>query len=128
MTTEEYEAKIKKLEEELEAWKRIAFSGDRALKKTNEMLRTYADGEITKTPAYRHLLAQKESLEEQLKNLTKHNARGAGRKPDPMLRISKYPYFKKLYDDGYSVKEIMEKMDISRTTYYRYKKECIDSN
>lgn len=53
----------------------------------------------------------------------KHNARGAGRKPSPE-RQENIEKVKALLDEGCSDADIMRKLQISKATYYRYKREC----
>ena len=48
-----------------------------------------------------------------------HNARGAGRKRDPVVDIRK-EMVRKLLCEGYEKAEIMKKLGISKSTYYRY--------
>lgn len=58
---------------------------------------------------------------EDLRAKIQHNARGAGRKPSPE-RKEAIKQVQILLDAGASDKEIMEKMQISRATFYRYKR------
>ena len=62
-----------------------------------------------------------EEENQQLKKKTGHNARGAGRKPSPECSAA-IQKAKELICSGYSEKEIMEKLQISRSTFFRYKK------
>lgn len=61
----------------------------------------------------------KESLKNQVDNETKHNARGAGRKP---MSEEKLLLLDNLLKQGKKEKEICELMNISRATFYRVKK------
>ena len=62
-----------------------------------------------------------EEENQQLKRKIGHNARGAGRKPSKK-RSNAIQQLKELIRLGYSEKEIMEKLQISRPTFFRYKK------
>ena len=61
-----------------------------------------------------------EELEEQL--ASKHNARNAGRKKADENWIKSFNRWIELHESQKSIHEIMEEMNISRATYYRYKK------
>lgn len=50
-----------------------------------------------------------------------HNARGAGRKPSKE-RLKAIEHVKELIEAGHSDREIMEEMQISRATFFRYKR------
>lgn len=73
-----------------------------------------------------------EELEQELEELKKenellkkkcsHNVRGAGRKPNPDKQKMKRK-IKRYTERGMSDIEIIEKIGITRATYYRYKKE-----
>ena len=49
-----------------------------------------------------------------------HNARGAGRKKNDAAWIKKYVEFCSLVKDGKTMADIMGKMQISRSTYFRF--------
>ena len=51
-----------------------------------------------------------------------HNARGAGRKKDNEKMQNLRKDYKVLMDDGLDMEAIMERLQISRSTYYRLKK------
>lgn len=51
-----------------------------------------------------------------------HNARGAGRKKNDAAWIKKYVEFCSLVKDGKTMADIMGKMQISRSTYFRFMK------
>lgn len=51
-----------------------------------------------------------------------HNARGAGRKKNDAAWIKKYVEFCSLVKDGKTMANIMGKMQISRSTYFRFMK------
>lgn len=71
-----------------------------------------------------HLQEEIEKLHQEnqkLKNEKKHNARGAGRKPS-QERINAIKKVKQLLEAGTSEHEIMNKLGISKATFYRYKK------
>lgn len=72
-----------------------------------------------------NLLKQIEELQQEnmeLKSKTKHNARGAGRKPS-QERINAITQVKALMDKGISDKDIQQKLGISKATFYRYKRD-----
>lgn len=62
-----------------------------------------------------------EEENQQLKKKTGHNARGADRKPSPE-RSAAIQQVKEFINSGCSEKEIMKKLQISRSTFFRYKK------
>lgn len=66
-----------------------------------------------------------EEENQQLKRKNRHNARGAGRKPSPK-RSAAIQQMEKLIHSGYSDKEIIEELKISRSTFFRYKKSIIN--
>ncbi len=71
-----------------------------------------------------HLQEEIEKLHQEnqkLKNEKKHNARGAGRKPS-QERINAIEEVQRLLATGTSENEIMNKLGISKATFYRYKK------
>lgn len=87
------------------------------------------DGTINEA-AYRQMQERIKLLEEEnqlLKEKTKHNARGAGRKPSSN-RSDAIRQLNELICLGYNEKEIIEKLGISRTTFFRYKKELKDNS
>ena len=87
------------------------------------------DGTINEA-AYRQMQERIKLLEEEnqlLKEKTKHNARGAGRKPSS-TRADAIRQLNELICLGYNEKEIIEKLGISRTTFFRYKKELKDNS
>ncbi len=57
-----------------------------------------------------------------------HNARGAGRKKMDKIMQAQIKQFMDLCGKGYSEKQIMDAMEISRSTYFRYKKICSNKN
>lgn len=71
---------------------------------------------------YEQLTQKLSVVKSQLENNTKHNARGAGRKPSPE-RLKSIEQVKVLLDSGCSDQDIMTQLGISRATFYRYKKE-----
>lgn len=73
----------------------------------------------------KQITSEKTNTESQKLNTeTKHNARGAGRKRlgESPKTIEKLNQVKELLDKGFEEQEIMEKLGISRATFYRYKK------
>ena len=62
-----------------------------------------------------------EEENQRLKRENIHNVRGAGRKPSPK-RSAAMQQMKKLIHSGYSDKEIIKELEISRYTFFRYKK------
>ena len=72
----------------------------------------------------REMQEQIKLLEEENRQLRKkagHNARGAGRKPS-LERFAAIQQVKELLDSGYDEKEITEMLQISRATFFRYKR------
>ena len=67
------------------------------------------------------LRVQNKLLERQAGKKSTHNARGAGRKANDKTQQAKYRQFSQLYSSGMSMEQIMEQMQISRTTFFRYK-------
>lgn len=65
-----------------------------------------------------------DELEKEIDDIkkSKHNERGAGRKKFNDDYIKKSIEFQNLYNSQKSINEIMEIMEISRATYYRFKK------
>lgn len=73
------------------------------------------------------LLAENKELKEKIKSevQTVHNARGAGRKPKPTEKIQEQlEYIDRLLNDGKKEQEICRIMSISRSTYYRLKRNA----
>ncbi len=62
-----------------------------------------------------------EEENQQLKKKTGHNARGAGRNPS-LKRSVAIQQLKEMLHLGNSEKEIMEKLQISHSTFFLYKK------
>lgn len=69
----------------------------------------------------REQVASLEKEIQKLKNETGHNARGAGRKPS-RERLNAVEQVKAMLDNGKNDKEIQEILNISKSTFYRYKK------
>ena len=61
-----------------------------------------------------------EHLKEQLQTMRKRLP--AGRKPHDERWTNQYQKFIEMHESGMSQKEIMQKLEISRATYFRYKK------
>lgn len=59
---------------------------------------------------------------QELINKTEHNARGAGRKADPQHLETQVKKVQDFLEAGLPAAEIQEKMGISRSSYFRYKK------
>lgn len=69
------------------------------------------------------LLQENRQLKNELFELhSARNVRGAGRKKNDAKWIDSYVHFCRLYQDACTMEEVMEQMQISRATYYRYKK------
>lgn len=84
-----------------------------------------------KTYTHKEALARIEELELKIKDLKKtikelEQRPVAGRKKHDDAWQEKYDLFVKLYEDGYSIVDIVDETDISRRTLYRYK-EYYDS-
>lgn len=99
------------------------------IKKANETtIERQKKMESTLRNKIQELLAENKQLKESIKNQavindTKHNARGAGRKPKPTEKIhEQLQCLDELLNDGKKEKEICKLMKISHATYYRLKK------
>ena len=69
------------------------------------------------------LLQENRQLKNELSELhSARNVRGAGRKKNDAKWIDSYVHFCRLYQSACTMEEVMEQMQISRATYYRYKK------
>lgn len=62
-----------------------------------------------------------EPIQQQKQSKPKHNERGAGRKPS-QERLNAIDQMQTLIKSGISEQDIMNKLGISRATFYRYKK------
>ncbi len=62
-----------------------------------------------------------EPIQQQEQHKPKHNERGAGRKPS-QERLNAIEQMQALLKSGMSEQDIMNKLEISRATFYRYKK------
>lgn len=62
-----------------------------------------------------------EPIQQQEQHKPKHNERGAGRKPS-QERLNAIEQMQELLESGMSEQDIMNKLGISRATFYRYKK------
>ena len=91
------------------------------------------DDKFLKSPAYEQFKRENELLKEQVRTLRKllanadareqkRNARGAGRKKADSKWQEGYNRFVELYKSQKSINETMEELNISRSTYFRYKK------
>lgn len=79
---------------------------------------------------YDVLKTQYEELQkkyEELQNEKKYNARGAGRKPSSERKETIRKMYS-MYLLGMTEDEIMCELNISRSTYFRYKKELAEQN
>ena len=100
---------------------------DAALKRVKELEARieYLESQLSKVSG--QLLDTSETLSreaEKSRALT-HNARGAGRKKDPMLEFKKNRLYM-MYRNGVSREEICKRMGISKATYYRFRKESCE--
>ncbi|UVM97426.1 MAG: hypothetical protein [Bacteriophage sp.] len=114
---------------------------NKRLKKDNEVLKQKVeDLENSVNESHKNTIAVKtmeESSEFYLKQIQElqeenrklrsqtelvHNARGAGRKKNDAAWIKKYVEFCSLVKDGKTMADIMGKMQISRSTYFRFMK------
>lgn len=62
-----------------------------------------------------------EPIQQQEQSKSKHNERGAGRKPS-QERLNAIDHMQTLIKSGISEQDIMNRLGISRATFYRYKK------
>lgn len=95
------------------------------IQKEVKIIITKSELEKKLNDAERKIEELKKSLAEKDKLLIKlkgHNARGAGRRKADDKWMDSYREFAELYESQKLINEIMEKMGISRSTYYRYKK------
>lgn len=69
-----------------------------------------------------------ESENKRLKEKLKHNARHAGRKPDNLAIQQKRQQFAALLAEHRPMREIMQIMHISKSTYYNYYRHTIEQN
>lgn len=67
-------------------------------------------------------------LEERPTKVEEHNARHAGRKPDNPEIQAKRQQFSKLLAEHKTMREIMQIMHISRSTYYNYYRHILEQN
>ena len=67
-------------------------------------------------------------LEERPEKVEEHNARHAGRKPDDKKQQSRYRQFADLLAEHRPMHEIMQIMQISRSTYYNYFRRISEQN
>lgn len=79
-----------------------------SLKAENEVLKTQVNALIEKN--------------QKLIDMTKHNARGAGRKANPQHLDAQVKKVQALIEDGKTASEIQQAMKISSSTYFRYKR------
>lgn len=115
---------------------------NKRLKKNNEVLKQKVeDLENSVNESHKNTIAVGKTMEEssefylkqiqelqeenrKLRSQTElvHNARGAGRKKNDAAWIKKYVEFCSLVKDGKTMADIMGKMQISRSTYFRFMK------
>ena len=115
---------------------------NKRLKKDNEVLKQKVeDPENSVNESHKNTIAVGKTMEEssefylkqiqelqeenrKLRSQTElvHNARGAGRKKNDAAWIKKYVEFCSLVKDGKTMADIMGKMQISRSTYFRFMK------
>lgn len=123
---------IKELEHQIKELKDAGFKLQEELKATRNNDRQENQNliyDIIKDNDIKILQKQIETLKQENQNLkrdTRHNTRRAGRKPSKE-RINAITQVKSLLDKGYSNGDIMELMEISKATFYRYKRECINN-
>lgn len=152
MPRETQKAQIERLQKEIMELKQLNSSilqDNQRLNKEMIDLQEKEEGAFKRLPIYQQLLdensrlkAHNEILQRQLgrsrekndflidklKNSSEpiHNARGAGRKAGDAKQQAQYRCFKSLADSGKDMDEIMDQMQISRSTYFRYKKKVND--
>lgn len=125
----------------LEKYSTLQDSGDELFKQTPEYKKMFADLLAYKEAhaALEKKLEREKAIKEKLQNRiedleakyqelisdtkekTKHNARGAGRKPSTE-RLEAIQKVKSLLDAGTDDEDIMKQLNISRATFYRYKR------
>lgn len=67
-------------------------------------------------------------LEERPEKVEEHNARHAGRRPDDKKQQSRYRQFADLLAEHRPMREIMQIMNISRSTFYNYYRRISEQN
>jgi uncharacterized coiled-coil protein SlyX len=137
------ESRIRELEERLAVYEQLLTESENR----ENALMEKENREFEKSPAYRQMLfeldqlrAWKEAHTSDAKKLeklhvkldllqkehvellkkTRHNARGAGRKPNDPKMQKQLEQFRNLLEEELNAREIQAEMGISRATYYRY--------
>lgn len=87
--------------------------------KSHKLISDFNAAEITELK--KQLCDLKEKYQKLKDETNMHNARGAGRKPS-QERLNSIAQVKDLLASGCSDKDIIDKLGISRATFYRYKK------
>lgn len=131
MAHETQKSKIERLEREVHELKQLnqkIHQDNLKLGQELSALSEQSEAAFRETPLYRQMAAeidrlrvQNKLLERQAGKKSTHNARGAGRKANDKTQQAKYRQFSQLYSSGMSMEQIMEQMQISRTTFFRYK-------
>ncbi|MBR1508079.1 MAG: helix-turn-helix domain-containing protein [Eubacterium sp.] len=116
--SELYWALIKERDEALYAKERV----ERQLAEQNKTI----EDSIIKLKMYEQMLKERTvPLPENVLRFSTHNARGAGRKKDPMAEVKRKKAIR-LKKKGLTREEICKELDIGQTTYYRYINEDKD--
>lgn len=133
---------LKKDNVELHSERRSLIFENKKLKEDNEVLKQKVeDLENSVNESHKNTIAVGKTMEEssefylkqiqelqeenrKLRNQTEpvHNARGAGRKKNDATYMKRYAEFANLVRKGNNMTEIMELMEISRSTYFRFMK------
>ena len=117
---------------ETEAYWGLIEERDEALLKKKKAEDKLAEYEARDKATAERLLAYSKLLEEHnvplpenVLRFSTHNARGAGRKKDPMTEVKRKKAIR-LKEKGLTREEICKELDIGQTTYYRYISEDKD--
>ena len=117
-------AEYKQMSADLLAYKEANAALEKKLKREKEIKAKLQDRLAEAERKYQELISDTKNKHEELKELqekTKHNARGAGRKPSEK-RLEAIQKVKSLLDAGIDDEEIMQQLNISRATFFRYKR------
>ena len=120
----------KKLKEDKELLEQrvsnLEHSLDEASKNTEELGKTMEESSDYYIKQIKQLQAENEKFQSQSGPV--RNARGAGRKKNDATYMKRYAEFADLVRNGKSMTEIMEQMEISRSTYFRFMKVFREKN
>ncbi len=110
-----------KQKDELEEYRKL-FSDTAYPKEPLSQLQQENDTLKAENESLRSQIASLKEKCRQMPNTKQHNARGAGRKPDPERMKAQAEKVKALLEDEKEPSEIQRIMGISRSTFFRYKR------